>query len=61
MERYELENGKVFEIIRWPDGCTVVKDGTVVYSGTYSGCRRYIEHEIKRGGHDDGKNNSISG
>ena len=43
MERYELENGKVFEIIRWPDGCTVVKDGTVVYSGTYSGCRRYIE------------------
>ncbi len=43
MERYELGNGRTYEIIRWPDGCTVVKDGKVVYSGTYAGCRRYIE------------------
>lgn len=44
MERYELGNGKVYEIIRWLDGgCTVVNAGRVVYSGTYSGCRRYIE------------------
>lgn len=27
MERYELGNGRTYEIIRWPDGCTVVKDG----------------------------------
>ena len=43
MERYELGNGRTYEIIRWPDGCTVVKDGKVVYSGTYAGCSRYIE------------------
>lgn len=43
MERYELGNGNTYEIIRWTDECAVVKDGTVVYSGTYSGCRRYIE------------------
>lgn len=43
MERYEMKDGKAYEIIRWPDGCMVVKDGKVVYSGTYAGCRRYIE------------------
>lgn len=43
VERYELRNGKIYEIIRWPDECIVVKDGKVVYSGTYAGCRRYIE------------------
>lgn len=43
MERYELGNGRTYEIIRWLDRCTVVKDGKVVYSGTYAGCRRYIE------------------
>lgn len=43
MERYELGSGQVYEIIRWPDECTVVENGAVVYSGTYAGCRRYIE------------------
>lgn len=43
MERYELANGKVYDIIRWSDEYTVVSNGSIVYSGTYAGCRRYIE------------------
>lgn len=43
MERYELKNGRIYEIIWWSDGCAVVKAGKVVYTGTYAGCRRYIE------------------
>lgn len=43
MERYELKSGEVYEIIRWSDECAVSKDGSIVYTGTYAGCRRYIE------------------
>lgn len=43
MERYELANGQVFEIIRFSDACAVVQNGQLVYNGSYSECRRYIE------------------
>lgn len=43
MERYELGNGDIYDIIRFSDECAVIKNGNVVYSGTYAGCRRFIE------------------
>lgn len=50
MERYEMANGAVYEIIRFSDGCAVAKDAGIVYSGNYGECRRYIEtmREIER-------------
>lgn len=45
MERYELANGKVYEITRWSDICTVTHKGSVVYSGTYAGCRKYVNSQ----------------
>lgn len=45
MERYELANGKVYDIIRWSDEHAVVSNNSIVYSGTYADCRRYIERQ----------------
>lgn len=45
MERYELANGKVYDIILWSDEHAVVSDNSIVYSGTYADCRRYIERQ----------------
>lgn len=45
MERYELANGKVYEISRWSDTCTVAYQGKVVYTGSYEGCRKYINNQ----------------
>lgn len=45
MERYELANGKVYEITRWSDICTVTHKGGIVYSGSYAGCRKYINNQ----------------
>ena len=45
MERYELANGKVYEISRWSDTCTVAYQGKVVYTGSYAGCRKYINSQ----------------
>ena len=45
MERYELANGKVYEISRWSDICTVTYKGKVVYTGSYAGCRKYINNQ----------------
>lgn len=45
MERYELANGKVYVITRWSDVCTVTYNGNVVRSGSYAGCRRYINNQ----------------
>lgn len=45
MERYELANGKVYEISRWSDTCTVAHKGKVVYTGSYAGCRKYINNQ----------------
>jgi len=45
MERYELANGKVYDIIRWNDEYVVAEGKEIVYSGTYAGCRRYIEKQ----------------
>lgn len=43
MERYELANGMIFEIIRFSGDCAVVHNRKIVYNGSYSECRRYIE------------------
>lgn len=44
MERYELANGNVYEVIRyWRDTCAVAQGSKIVFWGTYSECRRYIE------------------
>ena len=46
MERYELANGKVYEITRWSDTCTVMHIRVmVVYTGSYAGCRKYINSQ----------------
>lgn len=45
MERYELANGKVYEISRWSDTCIVAHKGKVVYTGSYAGCRKYINSQ----------------
>lgn len=45
MERYELANGKVYEITMWSDTYTVTREGKVVYSGSYAGCRKYINSQ----------------
>ena len=45
MERDELANGKVYEISRWSDTCTVAYQGKVVYTGSYAGCRKYINSQ----------------
>ena len=45
MERYELANGKVYEITMWSDTYTVTYEGKVVYSGSYAGCRKYINSQ----------------
>ena len=44
MERYELANGKVYEITRWSDTCIVMHQGMVVYTGSYAECRKYINN-----------------
>ena len=43
MERYELTNGDVYEVIRFSDSCAVAKNGGIVHSGSYAECRKYIE------------------
>lgn len=50
MERYELANGDVYELIFFTDDCVVAKNGNIVHSGSYVECRRYIEamREIAR-------------
>ncbi|MDO4649355.1 MAG: hypothetical protein Q4B26_11965 [Eubacteriales bacterium] len=48
MERYELRDGKVFEIIRFSDEYAVAENGTILYAGTYADCRRFIEGRKKR-------------
>ncbi|MBU5680099.1 hypothetical protein [Blautia sp. MSJ-9] len=45
MERYELANGNVYEIAMWSDTYTVTHEGKVVYSGSYAGCRKYINSQ----------------
>lgn len=44
MERYEFANGKVYEIVKWSDTCTVMHKGMVVYTGSYAECRKYINN-----------------
>ena len=61
MERYELANGKVYEITRWSDTCTVMHQGMVVYTGSYAECRKYINNlkwEREDAGH--GTDHSVS-
>lgn len=43
MERYEISNGDVYEIIRFSDECAVAKNGGIVHSGSYKECRKYVE------------------
>ena len=45
MERYELANGKVYELIRWSDMYAVVNEDHIVCSGTYAECRKYINKQ----------------
>lgn len=43
MERYELANGEVYEILRFTSDCAVAKNGSIVCSGTYTECRKFVE------------------
>ncbi len=43
MERYELSNGDVCDILTFKDEYAVAVNGTILYAGTYSDCRKYIE------------------
>lgn len=44
MERYEIRSG-TFDIVRYTDTCIVVVNKSIVFEGTYSECRRYIERQ----------------
>ena len=43
MEKYKLANGEEDDIIRFSDNCVVAKNRSIVYSGSYAECRKYIE------------------
>lgn len=44
MERYERRSG-TFDIVRYTDTCIVVSNKSIVFEGTYSECRSYIERQ----------------
>lgn len=46
MERYVTRSG-TFDIVRYTDTCTVVVNKSIMFEGTYSECRRYIERQNK--------------